>query len=207
MGRVLTGYARAAIVTASVAGALALTSCSDGADAQPSPSSAGATSTAASSTSSASSPSSSSSRPSSTATVNVPAAARAHTEDGAKAFAKFYYEILSDSQFRADSTMLRQLSTPECVACEAFAQKADAMRDRGQHVDSRSLTVRQSHVTLVTVQNGHVIDVLAEDRPSRVVAKDGRVVSTSRGSKLAFRTSVVWTDDGWKVSDSKLVTS
>jgi hypothetical protein len=140
------------------------------------------------------------------ATVNVPAAARAHTEEGAKAFAEFYYAVLSDSQFRADSGKLRALSTPECVSCQAFARKADAMRERGQHVNLRSLTVKQSQVTPARVSGGYVIDVLAEDQPSKVIEKDGTVISTSKGSKLAFRTSVVWQSDGWKVSDSKLVT-
>ncbi|SES48738.1 hypothetical protein SAMN05216199_0178 [Pedococcus cremeus] len=80
------------------------------------------------------------------------------------------------------------------------------MKERGQHVNWRSLKVKQSQVTPAKVKDGYVVDVLAEDRPSKVIAKDGTVVSTSKGSKLAFRTSVVWRTDGWKVSDSKLVT-
>lgn len=206
MGRVLTGYAKAAIAAASLAAALAVTSCSDGADAEPTPTSAGSTSTSSSSSSTSPTSSSGSATSSSTATVNVPAAARAHTEEGAQAFAEFYYAVLSDSQFRADSSQLRDLATPECVSCQAFAQKADAMKERGQHVNWRSLKVKQSQVTPAKVKDGYVVDVLAEDRPSKVIAKDGTVVSTSKGSKLAFRTSVVWRTDGWKVSDSKLVT-
>jgi hypothetical protein len=139
--------------------------------------------------------------------VTIPAAAKQRTTEGAKAFASFYYEVLSDSQYRADSSSLRSLSAASCVACQAFAKKADEMKRRGHHVDSRSLNVDDAVVTPTTVRNGFVIDVLADDRPSKVVDATGSVVSTSQGAKLTFRTQVVWTSTGWKVADSKLVKS
>jgi hypothetical protein len=139
--------------------------------------------------------------------VTIPAAAQQRTPEGAKAFAEFYYEVLSDSQYRADSSQLRALHAASCVACQAFAKKADEMKQRGQHVDSRSLTVDDAVVTPTSVRNGFVIDVLADDRPSNVVDANGSVVSSSKGAKLTFRTQVVWISSGWKVADSKLVKS
>src|SRR6476620_8216686 len=116
MGRVLASHARATIVTVSAAAAVLLSGCSDGGGAQPGPSRGGPTSSATTSTSTASTSPTTTASPSGTASVAVPAAARAHTREGALAFAKFYYEIWGDSQYRADSSGLRQLSTENCVA-------------------------------------------------------------------------------------------
>jgi len=207
MGRVLASHARAVIVTVSAAAAVLLSGCSDGAGAQPGPSSGGPPSHPATSTSTGSASPATTSSPSGTASVAVPAAARAHTKEGALAFAKFYYEMLGDSQYRADSSGLRQLSTESCVACQAFARKADSMRARGQHLDSRSLQIAGAQVTPASVQNGFIVDVLGDDRPSKVLSQDGSVVSASQGAKLTFRTQVLWTSGAWKVSDSKLVKS
>lgn len=207
MGRVLASHARATIVTIGAAAAVLLAGCSGGAGAQPGHSSGGPPSRATTSTSTTSASPTTTASPSVTASVAVPAAARAHTDEGAKAFATFYYEMLGESQYRADSSALRQLSTDSCVACQAFARKADAMKARGQHLDSRSLRIAGAQVTPALVPNGFIVDVLADDRPSKVLAQDGSVVSASPGAKLTFRTQVLWTGNGWKVSDSKLVKS
>ena len=207
MGRVLTGYATARFAALVTAGMLVLAGCT-GANADPTPSGSAASSGSPTPSSSPTSPSTATATsPSGTATVTLPAAARVHTKEGAIAFARFYYGVLSDSQYRADSSQLRQLSAEGCVACQAFVQKADDMRRRGHHLDSRSLIIDEAFVTPTTIRNGFVVDVLADDRPSRVLTQDGSVVSESQGAKLTFRTHVVWISGGWKVDDSKLVKS
>ena len=205
MGRAVTGYGRMWIAAAGAACAVALAGC-NGAEAGPTPSESAASSSTSTTTTPTGSTTTSSS-PTGTATVTIPAAARERTPEGAKAFAVLYYEVLSDSQFRADSSNLRMLSASSCVACQAFAGKADEMKRRGQHVDSRSLKVDEAIVTPTSIRNGFVVDVLAEDRPSKVVDSDGSVVSESRGAKLTFRTQVIWMTNGWKIADSKLVKS
>ena len=88
MGRVLASHVRATVVALGVVSALALTGCSDGAGAQPGPSKSGPPSSTTTASPAPSSTASTTASPSGTATVAVPAAARAHTEEGAKAFAE-----------------------------------------------------------------------------------------------------------------------
>src|SRR6476659_1544402 len=114
MGRVLASHARATIVTVSAAAAVLLSGCSDGGGAQPGPSRGGPTSSATTSTSTASTSPTTTASPSGTASVAVPAAARAHTDEGAKAFATFYVEAVSESGYTADSTTLRAITDANC---------------------------------------------------------------------------------------------
>jgi hypothetical protein len=207
MGRVLTGYARAAIVTAGLAAALAVTSCSDGADAEPTPTSAGSSSSTSSSASSSSTASSSSSTSSSTATVNVPAAARAHTEAGAKAFAAYYVQAVSRSGFTADSTELRAITRPSCKGCAVFVELADELKADGQHVDRKSIVLRDQMVRPNSTRDRVIVDCLIEDLPSKIVDSKGKTVSNEPGEKLTLRNTLVWEAGRWVVSESLMVQS
>jgi hypothetical protein len=202
MGRVLAGYARTTVFGVGVAAALALSSCSDGAGAQPSPSSAGSSSSTSSGTPSSSA--STTSAPSSTAPVNVPAAARAHTEEGAKAFAEFYTSEMDRATVSADPTQLKSLSLPSCTACEGVIDVVEGYRSRGERQEKPSIVVDLVQVRSFSKASA-LVDVLAQDKPHRVVDQSGRVVSTSEGARINFRHKIVWRTGTWMVADSEIV--
>src|SRR6476620_9928084 len=183
MGRVLASHARATIVTVSAAAAVLLSGCSDGGGAQPGPSRGGPTSSATRSPSAASTSPTTTASPSGTASVAVPAAARAHTDEGAKAFAEFYTATMDRATVSADSAALRALTDPTCAACSGIVEVVDGYRSRGEHQERTSLTLGASEVVSSSPQRVKV-DVLAEDKPHRVVRRDGSVVSTSPGAKI-----------------------
>lgn len=206
MGRVLASHARATIVTVGAAAAVLLAGCSGGAGAQPGPSSGGPPLSSTTSTSTASTSPPTTSSPSGTASVAVPAAARAHTDEGAKAFARFFYQIASRSQFEADSSELRSLSDKNCSACLSLIELADDYQRRGVHTDRDSLRVEDAVMRPESKPNAPVVDVLALDQASKVVRRsDGAVVSSDEAAKLTFRTTLSWRDQSWVVTDSVLV--
>ena len=54
--------------------------------------------------------------------------------------------------------------------------------------------------------NAPVVDVLALDQASKVVRRsDGLVVSSDEAAKLTFRTTLIWRNQSWVVTDSVLV--
>ena len=118
MGRVLASHVRATVVALGAVSALALTGCSDGAGAQPGPSKSGPPSSTTTASPAPSSTASTTASPSGTATVTVPAAARAHTEEGAKAFAKYF---LRDCSKRAVSRRLAPARSALCPDVQAAA--------------------------------------------------------------------------------------
>lgn len=204
MGRVLASHARATIVTVGAAAAFLLAGCSDGAGAQPGPSSGGPPLSSTTSTSTASTPPTTTSSPSGTSSVAVPAAARAHTDEGAKAFARFYTEAMDRATVSADSAPLRALTDPNCAACAGIVEVVDGYRSRGEHQERTSIVLGASKV-VSSSPKGVEVDVLAEDKPHRVVRRDGSVVSTSPGAKINFRHTVSWVATGWLVTDSEIV--
>jgi len=207
MGRVLTGYAKAAVVVASLAAALSVTSCSDGAEAEPTPTSTSTESMSSPSPSSSTSSTSSSgsSTSSSTGTVNVPAAARAHTEEGAKAFAEFYLSTYSQAAVRADSSPLVSLSDTTCGGCKSLIDLINGYKAKGQHADSASMVLDDSVLRADSSSNRPVVDVLAKDKKKRILNADGTVAKTVAGAYINFRLTLVWTRDGWKVNDLRVV--
>lgn len=204
MGRVLASHARATIVTVGAAAAVLLAGCSDGAGAQPGPSRGGPSSRATTSTSTASASPTTTAEPSGTASVAVPAAARAHTDEGAKAFAKYYYETAATSYVTLQTAPLLFLSLPSCVGCRAMVRAVDKQREVGEHLEAASLTIKL--VELRSSAKGRAeVDVAGSEKPVRVIDQQGNVVRTTNAGVVTFRTQLIWTPEGWRVSTMTLV--
>jgi hypothetical protein len=203
VGRVLAGYARATVSVLGMAAALALSGCSDGAGAQTGPTSSGPSTSAT--TSATASSSSTTSRPSSTAAVSIPAAARAHTEEGAKAFAEFYLNTYSEAAVSADSAALAALSGKSCGGCRSLIDLIDGYRAKHQHVDEVSLTIDTTMLRPEGTSDRPVVDVLAADAKKRVLNADGSVAKTVAGANINFRLTLNWSEIGWQVEDLRVV--
>ena len=205
MGRVLTGYATARIAAVVTVGMLVLAGCT-GANADPTPSGSAASSGSQTPSSSPTSPSTATATsPNGTASVIVPAAARVHTDEGAKAFARFYLDAVSESGQSADSTTLKAITEPTCKGCQVFIDFADELKAQKQHVDRKSMRLNSLAVRPDSTSDLVVIDCLVEDQPSKILNEEGAIVSNEPGEKLALRNSVKWTGDRWLVAESLLV--
>lgn len=200
MGRVLAGYARATAGAAAVVAAVALTSCSDGAGAQPSPSSAGPSSSPPSSTTTSSAPTTTAA-PSGTATVDVPAPAREHSEEGAKAFAEFYLTTYTEAAVSADPAALAALSSKSCGGCGSLIDLIRSYQANNQHVDKPSLTIDNTMLRPEGTSDRPVVDVLAKDAKKRILNSDGSVAKTVASANINFRITLKQKENGWKVDD------
>ena len=205
MGRVLASHARATIVTVSAAAAVLLSGCSDGAGAQPGPSRGGPTSSATSSASAASSSPTTTASPTGTASVAVPAAARAHTDEGAKAFARFYFSTASRAVVRPDTSQLRALSSASCTGCSAFVELIEKYKGEGTHIDRDALRVTDVSVRPSSNEAGIPLDVLATDGPKKLVGASGVIVQEFQQSKLFFEVTVRWAGGRWTMHQLKAV--
>lgn len=205
MGRVLASHARTTIVTVSAAAAVLLAGCSDGAGAQPGPSSGGPPSRATTSTSTASTSPTATASPSGTASVAVPAAARAHTDEGAKAFARFYFSTASRAAVRLDTSQLRAVSSASCTGCSAFVELIEKYRSEGTHIDRDALRVTDVSVRPSPNEAGIPLDVLATDGPKKLVGATGGIVQEFQQSRLFFEVTVRWVGGRWTMDQLKAV--
>jgi hypothetical protein len=178
--------------------------CNGGSDPGATPSRTNGTGTASSSTTSAATSTGKATTPSGTATVTIPAAARAHTEDGAEAFAIFYTKEMDRATTSANSKPLQVLALPSCVACTSIIDLVDDYRKSGQRQRQSSVRVKLAQAQRAA-PNTVVVDVLVDDLAHEVIAADGSVVSKSPAAKINFRHTVSWTASGWRISDSEIV--
>jgi hypothetical protein len=135
----------------------------------------------------------------------VPAAARAHTEAGAQAFAAYYLSTYSQAAVRADSGPLSTLSEKACGGCKSLIDLIDGYRAKKQHVERASLVIDDSSLRPDSSPNRPVVDVLAKDEKKRVLNADGSVAKTVAGANINFRLTLNWEQDSWKVRDLRVV--
>ena len=76
--------------------------------------------------------------PPTTAAVAIPPEATKHTEEGAKAFVKYFVDQMSTSAYEADSSAVARLSSSSCKGCTTLIAFADDLKAKGHHVDRRS---------------------------------------------------------------------
>lgn len=137
--------------------------------------------------------------------VVVPPEARAHTSEGAKAFAGFYLHQYSLAALRGESALMAGLAQPQCEGCSALLGVVRKLQRDGQHVDIEAMRVKLVQESAGTMGNSVTVDVLAEELQKRIIAKDGATVAIVRGAKFDFRFLVVWQSQGWTISDLRVV--
>jgi hypothetical protein len=144
--------------------------------------------------------------PSTALSVSVPAAAKAHTDEGAKAFAMFFMEQMSDAYASLDLTTVRALAAADCTGCRVLFQSVEERRARGEHAVSRSFTADVAGVRPNASGDTLEIDVAGTERAVNVV-KNGTVLRKTTAGKVTFRTRVHWTSSRWEMKDVKAVTA
>jgi hypothetical protein len=131
--------------------------------------------------------------------MDIPAAARKHTEAGAEAFVKFFVEQSNVASMRADTTILPSLSVPECQSCQRLQGQVEDLKAKGHHYKSAPVTV--SKVTAVDGgQDGQqFVRLQMTQNPAAVVDTRGKTVSTDPRAELARTTSLVWVGERWLI--------
>jgi hypothetical protein len=193
-------------VAAAVLAVGLLAGCADSGDAAPSTS---PTPTATGTTTITTGPSSSptTTGAATTAAVTIPPEARAHTEAGAEAFARFFVDTLNQSQVDADPNTLAAISDKSCRGCNVYIDLAEELRTKGHHADVASLKRRAIGVRPDSTADLVNLDILIDESPSRTIARSGRVVESFPAGKLTIRATLRWTRQTWTVAQALLVTT
>jgi hypothetical protein len=188
-----------------VVGALALTGCNAGN--KPAPS-------GTSSTSSPTSPGSTSStspRSSTTTTTaprpSLPPEATKHTDEGAKAFASYYMEEVSESYSTLETTTLADLAADPCPGCAVLIQSIEDRKKSGEHVRKRTFSANLTHVGAKLAGDKLQIDVAGSEEAVDVLDAKGVAVRKTTPGKVVFRTVVSWSGYSWLMADVKVVTA
>lgn len=130
----------------------------------------------------------------------VPDAALQHTNDGALAFARFWFEQSLKAYVDPRPGVLARLCQPDNKVCRQLEDSVTDLHDKGEKADmlpgkvdhvqiAQSTTPGTTRVTLYYIQNDyHIVD------------SKGAVTETVPAGAWVYYVSLVWTDAGWSVA-------
>lgn len=185
------------------AAALTLSGCTGGDDeptSTPTPSAPSAVTTPPASTSPSAS-SSATATPNPTASVVVPAAARAHTEAGAIAFASFFMSEADRAFVVSDSSAIEALSGPSCEGCQDTIKGVAEQKAAGQRQVKPSLTVLATNPLPGGTADALDVQVQVRSDAVDIVDRTGKKVNSTEKGQGVYRVAAVWANDRWTAAD------
>ncbi|KGN36338.1 DUF6318 family protein [Knoellia subterranea] len=184
-------------VALALASTLALAGCNGG-EKEPTKSATG-TSPATGSASPSGSPSSSATTsPSASTAVSIPAAARAHTDEGAIAFVRFFFETVNAAHRAPDTTLLPPLSTNECKSCTSLQATALEYATKGHRAESAPtapLSALRMRVALPA--DPVMVEFTLTQNKTSVVDKAGNIVDSQERKQRSQIAVLVWKEGQW----------
>lgn len=156
--------------------------------------------TVPSSTSSAPAPTTTTSAPPTTTqapvdpvVAKVPKAARANTQEGAEAFAKYFMEQVGIGYFKADPTVLDGLYVRACKTCVGFYEGIVSMRAEKRHHEKVSLIVGNARAyRFVQEDPKKIIGVPIEQKAVDIVDPKGVRVDSLEADEVWFVLTLKW---------------
>ncbi|MEV7637737.1 DUF6318 family protein [Pseudarthrobacter enclensis] len=204
---------RPAAAALAVAGAVMLAGCSGGAPADPGTSPASATGSASPSPSSTPTPTPSAvykpadaSGPAQNVPVPVlPEVAKTETKEGAEAFTKYWFSLLSYAYETGDTTPMSELSVSECTFCQGLVSDIEAAWAEGKWISGGQIEIPAA--TAQSSSNGSfqvVLQVLQKEL--EIHNQDGspyqeRTAATNAGSVAVVK----FEGSKWTVNDLGLI--
>lgn len=137
----------------------------------------------------------------------MPAAAKEHTQEGAVAFAKYYWNEGGEALKSGDTSLLHDLSSKDCDVCHAYIDSIDADTAKGLHANINPSQIGASKVTDETEgKSDQVVTLEVTDRTYRQVNKEGEAVAQADAVDYDILIYVDWVDARWSVVDTFMFT-
>ncbi|MEO5745483.1 MAG: DUF6318 family protein, partial [Terracoccus sp.] len=133
----------------------------------------------------------------STVTDRLPAAARAATPEGARAFVDFYVESINTAFAEPSVSALQGLSAPSCDVCAALVTRASQFASSGQHYAGPIYRTRGSSAS--TQPSGQRVVVDIEQFGVATLDRDGKQIDRNQPSQARFAVSLEFTK-AWQVT-------
>ncbi|WP_235319294.1 DUF6318 family protein [Pimelobacter simplex] len=127
----------------------------------------------------------------------LPGAAKEASEEGARAFVGYYWELVNYAQATGDVRRLRRVSGPRCAACSDFISRVLEQYQSGGRIvgGTNSVTIDDlSEVTTSTASAfGFKVTATVSYDAQTIVAHDGDQDKRSPGSDV-FTAYLLWVE-------------
>jgi hypothetical protein len=130
----------------------------------------------------------------------LPDAATKATEDGARAFIAYYWDLVNYAQVTGDVKALKRASGSTCDGCSRAIDAVEQLYGSGGHAEGGEYVLRIVRIKELTSKDqalyGMEAVLEARNAPQRIV-RDGDVeLSEPRTSR--FTTYTIWVDEAWR---------
>jgi hypothetical protein len=178
---------RFGLIAGVVAGSLLLAGCSGGAPADPGSASPTAAESASASATPTPTPTPSAvykpadaSGPAQNVPVPVlPEVAKTETKEGAEAFAKYWFSVLSYAYETGDVALFESIEPPSCAACQKVKEVIRDWHSEGRWLIGGTLTTPVAETTFVQDEDGkYDVAVQVRQEPLSYMRADGSVART-----------------------------
>ena len=132
----------------------------------------------------------------------LPADAQAPTPEGARAFARFWFEALNKAAATGDTADLRALAHPECQACRRFAESIDFLYKDGGGIRGGVFTVTAVEAPADSAAEEVPVTVVYDVTPTDQLNRDGSVRKRIEALRqVAGEMTVVRAGGSWQVRE------
>lgn len=132
--------------------------------------------------------------------MDLPAAARAHTPEGAEAFARFFLEQTALAWSKPDASLIPPLSDPGCLSCKDLQKTAAELVAKGRRYRSSPVSIQSVDAVGGFEDQTHVHVQMIQKKVD-VIDSNGAVVLTDPYQKLTRTVALLWRGDQWILYD------
>ena len=169
-----------------------------------------ATPTAGSASSTTPSASPTATSPSQTTTVptgssSIPAAARAHTNAGAEAFARYYLAQVNLAWTGPDPSKLNGLASPSCKSCAKLAETANSLAASQRRYNAEPLSLGPSILLPESRPDDVRYDIVFIQEPRQIMDSSQNVSESIERQAILSEFSMAWVRGSWQMREIKVV--
>lgn len=127
----------------------------------------------------------------------LPELAAKNSPDGAEAFTRYFFEVVTHAMQTGDTAPLKAVSDSDCKACSGLSEAIDRMYGEGRRNEGGGWIVKRVVFDPSLEMPFHKCLVIVDQPPQRLIGADGRVIDKDAQQLLGFRVTVRWADDRW----------
>jgi hypothetical protein len=187
-------------LASAIAVSMLIAGCSSGAQGATGPSDVATPASSASSSPSSSPSASATATLDDVARARIPAAARAHTPQGAEAFARFYLEQVNQAWMAPDPELIRPYALESCKTCANYIATAAWLVTDRLHYDGVPATLGASALLATSGADVVTIQVAQAQKPARILRQDGTVDQQLSADASLLDVRLDWRGESWLVA-------
>lgn len=122
-----------------------------------------------------------------------------NTAWGARRFSEYFIQVLEYTWASGDSSLLREISLPDCVWCQRHIERTDERRANGGWIDYPQFTVAKVQDAFEIEGHPGLWNTTLEVIQKDLGYYDGRTLQEGIENRTTFLVQARYAERGWKV--------